>query len=151
LPVGVDSRVKIPENLGFRNPRVVLPGILVIQGPAYRPDEHGRDAVVERFCESYTRADGINTFPLLVIVDDSEFAARTLSNFLWTTFTRSNPATDTYGIESFILDKHWGCFGSLAIDARSKPRHAPPLKEDPNVTRRVNELAAPGRPLHGII
>ena len=87
----------------------------------------------------------------MVIVDHSDFAARTLDNFLWTTFTRSDPATDIYGIESFLRDKHWGCFGSLVIDARSKPHHAPPLEEAPEVTRRVDALAARGGPLHGII
>ena len=96
------------------------------------------------------RRDAINNFPLVVVVDQSEFAARNLDNFLWTTFTRSNPATDIYGIEAFIRDKHWGCFGSLVIDARAKPHHAPPLVEDPEVTRRVDALAAPGGPLHGI-
>jgi len=151
LPVAIDSRIKIPEDLGFRSPRVVLPGILVVEGPTYRADEYGRDEAVQRFSESYTRADAVNGFPLIVIVDDSEFSARTLGNFLWTTFTRSNPASDTYGIESFMVDKHWGCLGSLVIDARSKPRHPPPLVEDPEVTRRVDELAAPGRPLHGVI
>jgi len=151
LPVGVDSRIRLPEQLGFSNPRVVLPGILVVQGPAYQAGAEGRDRAVAQFCDTYTRADAVNTFPLIVIVDDSEFSARTLNNFLWTTFTRSNPAADTYGIESFQRDKHWGCSGSLVIDARSKPHHAPPLVEDPEVTRRVDELAAPGRPLHGIV
>jgi len=85
-----------------------------------------------------------------VVVDQSDFASRTLANFLWTTFTRSNPASDIYGIEAFFLNKHWGCFGSLVIDARSKPHHAPPLVEDASVVRRVDALAAPGGPLHGI-
>jgi 4-hydroxy-3-polyprenylbenzoate decarboxylase len=151
LPVGVDSRIHIPEDSGFHSPRVVLPGILAVEGPAYQADGQGRDGAVARFCQAYTRTDGVNTFPLIVIVDDSEFAARTLNNFLWTTFTRSSPARDCYGIESFIVDKHWGCAGSLVIDARQKPRHPPPLVEDPDVTRRVDELAAPGRPLHGIL
>ncbi|MHC4403570.1 MAG: UbiD family decarboxylase [Planctomycetota bacterium] len=151
LPVGIDSRIKIPEAYAFRSPRVVLPGILVVEGPRYRADENGPDTAIRRFCDRYTRADVINTYPLVVIVDDSEFAARSLDNFLWTTFTRSNPAADTYGIESFTVNKHWGCIGSLVIDARSKPNHAPPLVEDPEVTRRVDELAAPGKPLHGII
>jgi len=84
-------------------------------------------------------------------VDDSPFATATLNNFLWTTFTRSNPASDIYGIESFVSAKHWGCHGSLVIDARSKPHHAPPLVEDPEVSRRVDALGAPGGPLHGII
>jgi 4-hydroxy-3-polyprenylbenzoate decarboxylase len=87
----------------------------------------------------------------VVIVDQSDFVAASLGNFLWVTFTRSNPAADVYGIESFTHNKHWGCRGSLVIDARTKPHHAPPLIEDPAVTRRVDALAAPGGPLHGII
>ena len=93
----------------------------------------------------------MSAFPLVVVVDDSGFAAKTLENFLWTTFTRSNPASDIYGIDTLLAEKHWGCAGSLVIDARSKPHHAPPLVEDPAVSKLVDALAAPGRPLHGII
>jgi 4-hydroxy-3-polyprenylbenzoate decarboxylase len=151
LPVGIDARLALPEALGFCKPRVFLPGILVVEGPAYRAETNATDRVVERFCAAYHRADAINAFPLVVIVDRSDLAARTLDNFLWTTFTRSDPAADIYGIESFVRDKHWGCFGSLVIDARSKPHHAPALQEDPEVTKRVDSLAARGGPLHGII
>lgn len=151
LPVALDSRVWIPEDLGFRDPRVCLPGILVVEGPPYATNQHGRDQAVEKFCSRYGLPDAINNFPLVVIVDDSDTVARTLSNFLWTTFTRSNPAADIYGIEAFVEQKHWGCWGSLVIDARAKPQHAPALVEDPEITRRVNALAAPGQPLHGIL
>jgi 4-hydroxy-3-polyprenylbenzoate decarboxylase len=89
--------------------------------------------------------------PLFVVVDDSEFTARSANNFLWVTFTRSNPAVDVHGAGATARDKHWGATGSLVIDARIKPHHAPPLEEDPAVTRRVDALAAPGGPLHGII
>ncbi len=151
LPVAIDSRIAMPKDLGFKNPRVFLPGILVVEGPAYVAQANGLDPQLGQFCAAYDRHDAINGFPLIVVVDDSEFAARTLDNFLWTTFTRSNPASDVYGIESFIAQKHWGCFGSLVIDARSKPHHAPPLIEDPEITRRVDALASTGGPLHGII
>jgi 4-hydroxy-3-polyprenylbenzoate decarboxylase len=151
LSVATDSRLTLPEALGFRKPRVFLPGILVVEGPPCQADRAAATRAMEGFCQSYNRRDAINGFPLVVVVDQSDFAARNLDNFLWTTFTRSNPATDIYGIESFIRDKHWGSFGSLVIDARSKPHHAPPLVEDPAVTRRVDALAAPGRPLHGIL
>ena len=148
LPIACDSRLVLPEATGFRRARVFLPGILVVEGPAYGS---GPDQAVAQFCACYNRRDAINGFPLVVVADDSDFTTKTLDNFLWTTFTRSNPASDIYGVEPFFLDKHWGCFGSLVIDARSKPHHAPPLVEDPAITRRVDALAAPGRPLHGII
>jgi 4-hydroxy-3-polyprenylbenzoate decarboxylase len=151
LPVAIDSRVTLPKELGFKNPRVLLPGILVVEGPPYSAGDNGTDRVVDRFSATYNRHDAINGFPLIVVVDDAAFAAKNLDNFLWTTFTKSNPAADVYGIEAFLRDKHWGCFGALVIDARAKPHHAPPLVEDPAVTKRVDALAARGGPLHGVI
>ncbi len=151
LAVGMDSRLTLPEELGLKRPRVFLPGILVLEGPPFVANAQGRDEAIERFCARYKRDDAINGFPLVVIVDQSEFAVANLENFLWVTFTRSDPARDIYGIESGVADKHWGCHGSLVIDARGKPHHAPPLVEDPAVSKRVDALAAPGGPLHGII
>ena len=90
-------------------------------------------------------------FPLVLLVDDSEFAARSLGNFLWVTFTRSDPASDVLGVGAFVERKHWGCRGPLVIDARLKPHMPPPLEEDPAVSKRVDELAKRGGPLHGVI
>jgi 4-hydroxy-3-polyprenylbenzoate decarboxylase len=132
---------------GFGTPRVVLPGILALNGPSY---ESGRPDV-RRFCKSFATDDPIRSFPLVVIVDDSEFTARSLRNFLWVTFTRSNPAADIDGIDAFTAEKHWGCLGPVVIDARIKPHHAPPLIDDPAIEKRVDALGAPGGPLHGII
>ena len=36
LPVAVDSRIQMPKDSGFEAPRVVLPGILAVEGPPYR-------------------------------------------------------------------------------------------------------------------
>ena len=130
----------LPE--GFTQPRIGLPGILVVQAAS---------SDIKRFCEAFHPHDAINTFPLIAIVDDSDFTARTLNNLLWVTFTRSNPAADIDGIGAFTEQKHWGCAGALVIDARIKPHHAPSLEEDMAVSRRVDALAAPGGPLHGIL
>jgi 4-hydroxy-3-polyprenylbenzoate decarboxylase len=135
LPTAISSDLRLPE--GYDDPRIALPGVLVVRGPKY-------GASAERFASHFTLHDPINQFPLVVIVDDSDFAARTLNNLLWVTFTRSNPAADIFGIDAFCHDKHWGCRGSLVIDARIKPHHAPPLVEDPEVTRKIDALAARG-------
>ena len=150
LPTQVPSDLRLPD--GFTDARVCLPGILAVQGPRYEAGEKAEmEPAFRRFCERFGASDAINAFPLLVLVDDAEFVARTLNNFVWVTFTRSNPAADIAGVGAFTWQKHWGCHGSLVIDARIKPHHAPPLVEDPDVTKRVDALAAPGRPLHGII
>ena len=80
-------------------------------------------------------------------MDDSEFTARTLANFLWVTFTRSNPAADIRGRGEFTEQKHWGCMGPLIIDARIKPQHAPPLVPHPEIAKKIDALAARGGPL----
>jgi 4-hydroxy-3-polyprenylbenzoate decarboxylase len=56
-----------------------------------------------------------------------------------------------YGAGAFTHCKHWGCRGPLIIDARLKSFHAPALETDPDVERRVDELGAPGGPLHGFV
>ena len=95
----------------------------------------GDDAWLDNALARSTGNDALTAFPLVVVVDDSEFAARDLDNWLWVTFTRSNPAADVHGIEPFVEQKHWGCRGPLVIDARVKPHHAPPLESDPEVVR----------------
>ena len=94
-----------------------------------------------------SQESGFHGLPLFVLVDDSEFTASTLNNFLWVTFTRSNPAADISGYGEFTEQKHWGCTGPLLIDARIKPHHAPPLVSDPDVARRIDALASRGGPL----
>jgi 4-hydroxy-3-polyprenylbenzoate decarboxylase len=149
LPVDIPADVRLPE--GFSDPRLCMPGVIAVKGPSCMTYRECASTDMAAFCGFYSRADAIAVFPLIVIVDDSEFAARTMNNFLWITFTRSNPAADIYGIGAFIRCKHWGCEGPLVIDARTKPHHAPPLIDDPAVENRVDALGAPGGPLHGII
>ncbi len=139
LAKALPGDLRLPD--GFSDPRLCMPGVLAVKG----------SGKLRQFCEALSPHDAINAFKLIVLVDDAEFTAKTLNNFLWVTFTRSNPAADIDGIGAFTHSKHWGCEGSLVIDARIKPHHAPPLIEDPEVTRRVDALAAPGRVLHGII
>ena len=148
---------------GFRNPRLCLPGVVAVEGPRIEPRprlDAGNDAAiwasaaaapwaadVERFCAAIDHLHPLRSWPLVVIVDDADFAAASLENFLWVTFTRSNPAADVHGVEAFTHQKHWGCRGPLVIDARLKPHHAPPCEEDPAVTARVDELCRRDGPL----
>jgi 4-hydroxy-3-polyprenylbenzoate decarboxylase len=160
LSTALPDQLALP--VGFSVPRVCLPGVLAIQASPFQGSgirgqgsgvgsQDSVEANVKRFCGALAPEWSMNGFPLLVLVDDSDLASRNLSNFLWVTFTRSNPAADVHGIASFTNQKHWGCTGALVIDARIKPQHAPPLVEDPAITRRVDALGAAGGPLHGII
>ncbi|MCB0688595.1 MAG: UbiD family decarboxylase [Saprospiraceae bacterium] len=86
------------------------------------------------------KSQELTEFPLIVIVDDARFCQETFANFLWVTFTRSNPSHDIYGVGAFVEYKHWGCTGSLIIDARIKPHHAPVLEVDRTTKERVDLL-----------
>jgi 4-hydroxy-3-polyprenylbenzoate decarboxylase len=126
-----------------------LPGILVMKAETF-PGYSRVGAEIEDLSRRLA-AQHLDGFPLVVLADDPEFTTATLRNFLWVTFTRSNPSHDVHGVASFVEHKHWGCEGPLLIDARLKPHHAPPLLEDPEVTKRVDALGARGKSLHGLL
>lgn len=143
LPAGFD----LPRP--FEKYKMVMPGILAVEVPknirsSDMPlmleilDEHLQDAEL----------DGL---PLIVFCDDAAFTAQNINNFVWVTFTRSNPSHDIYGINSFTEHKHWGCKGPLIIDARIKPHHAPVLEKDPKVEKLVDKMGEKGGALYGII
>jgi 4-hydroxy-3-polyprenylbenzoate decarboxylase len=148
LAVSLSGEVRLPE--GFREPRWCMPGVLAISALAFAPTPEEVPPEVARFCREFGTGADLEGVPLVLLVDDSEFTALDLRNWLWVAFTRSNPAADVYGVGASVRQKHWGCTGPLVIDARIKPHHAPPLQEDPAVSRRVDTLAAPGGPLHGL-
>jgi 4-hydroxy-3-polyprenylbenzoate decarboxylase len=101
------------------NPCVVMPGVICVEEVLGLGNLRAKD-----FPEG---------FPLIVIVDDSKETASSLRNFLWTTFTKSDPASDVYGVGEFSYNKHWGCEGALIINAKRKTHHAPELIEPPEI------------------
>lgn len=141
---------EIPLPSGWTLPKLALPGVLLLQGSFQATDSSEPDQALQGLCSFWEQLPLPVGIALVVVVDDSAFCSRTLDNFLWVTFTCSNPAADIYGVGAGIRQRHWGCRGPLVIDARRKPFHAPLLEEDPVVERRVKELAQPGGPLHGL-
>jgi 4-hydroxy-3-polyprenylbenzoate decarboxylase len=146
LATALPTSLSLPR--GFSNANLCMPGVMVVAG---QQCAHAADTALHRFCHEMGAAGLPDDIPLIVLADDSDFVARTLRNFLWVTFTRSDPASDISGVSAFTRQKHWGCTGPLVIDARIKPHHAPVLETDPAVEKRVDALAAPGGALHGIL
>ena len=100
----------------FSNPKLISRGNLVIEG---------KGEIKELILSLETQSlDGIG---LITLVDDSTFVSKNFSNWLWVTFTRSNPASDIYGLHSENKNKHFSC-SIPVIDARIKPHHAPVLE-----------------------
>lgn len=78
-------------------------------------------------------------FPLIVLCDNADFLTTHFNNFLWVTFTRTNPSHDIHGINERFENKHW-CCDTLIFDARIKPHHAPVLEKDETIEKRVNDI-----------
>lgn len=142
----------IKELNGFNNAQLVMPGVVAVQATA---DSLWSTANAKKDIESLnnqliTYNLQLTTCPLIVICDDATFTAANIRNFVWVTFTRCNPSHDIYGVDEFIINKHWGCNGPLIIDARIKPHHAPPVELDAATEKKVDKLFEKGGSLYGV-
>jgi UbiD family decarboxylase len=116
---------------GVSGVRVFCGGCLVVGGPAYaaEPGAAARLAADPAFAN----------WPLVVLTDDADRAARSEMNFLWTTFTRFEPAADIHAAERRIVRNHIAYSGPVVIDARMKPSYPKELTADPNTARLVTQ------------
>ena len=133
----------------FSNFKMVMPGVLAVEVPKYINDKDIGD-MLSILDEHFIDAE-LSGLPLIILCDDAAFTAQNLDNFVWVTFTRSNPSHDIYGVHSFTEHKHWGCKGPLIINARIKTHHAPVLEKDPAVEKLVDKMGEKGGALYGII
>jgi 4-hydroxybenzoate decarboxylase subunit C len=82
-------------------------------------------------------------WPLLVVTDEPDRAARSPVNFLWTTFTRFEPAADIHAARVSLERNHVVFTPPVAIDARIKPWYPAEVSGGPDVaglvTRRWRE------------
>jgi hypothetical protein len=62
-------------------------------------------------------------WPLVILSDDAARATRSDMNFLWTTFTRFEPAGDIHAADRRIVRNHIAYTGPVVIDARMKPSY----------------------------
>lgn len=67
------------------------------------------------------REESFASWPLVVVVDDLEATLSNSSSFLWTVFTRFEPAADIYAAQTTTLRHHLSYTPPIVIDARFKP------------------------------
>ena len=104
----------LPVN--FYNFCFISPGNLIIEG----------DGCIKELTVLLEKKD-LGGIGLITIIDDINFVSQSFSNWLWVTFTRSNPAVDIHGLHVELKDKHFSCSLPI-IDARIKEHHAPILE-----------------------
>ncbi|MEP6648111.1 MAG: UbiD family decarboxylase domain-containing protein, partial [Saprospiraceae bacterium] len=151
-PVRRKLSTEIPTDLTLHDSckkiKLVMPGVIAV---SFRPfsDQENAAKEIETLCHALSVHD-LESTPLWILTEDCDWLSSSFNNFLWATFTRSNPAKDIYGVDAKILDKHWLCKSPLIIDARIKPHHAPVLESDPAVSRKVDQMFAKGGILYGM-
>lgn len=141
----------VRELQSFKNPQLVMPGILVLTASpfvSYEETHKLMSTLDEQLC---SHVELLKNFPMIILADDADFVASTLNNFLWVSFTRCNPSHDIYGINAITENKHWGCKGPLIIDARIKPHHAPPVEKNAAVERSLDKFFNKGGSLYNKI
>ena len=82
-------------------------------------------------------APAFRDWPLVVVTDEPARAAASAMNFLWTTFTRFEPAADIYAAEERVVRNHIAYSGPVVIDARLKPGFPKELSCDEATSRTV--------------
>lgn len=136
---------------GFENPKFVMPGVVALQTKTFTNYKNARAEFIALNEQLENNFSELQDIPFIIICDDASFVSNSLRNFLWVSFTRSNPANDIHGIDAFQENKHWGCNGPLLIDARIKPHHAPPVETDQATEKKIDRLFEKGGSLYGVL
>ena len=114
---------------GTTGAAVYTPGVLCVSGPSFADDPGWAETVAKALAD----------WPLIAVVDDAERAASTDTRFLWTVFTRFEPAADLHATRTRVQRHHLVYEGAVVIDARMKPSYPKELFADPGTARRVTE------------
>jgi 4-hydroxy-3-polyprenylbenzoate decarboxylase len=127
----------------IKNAKLAMPGALVIELGAFSTYENVKKEMAQLNDALLAYVNELKQFPQIIVADDAAFVAEQLNNYLWVTYTRSNPSHDIYGVASQFINKHWAC-EAMIIDARIKPHHAPVLTLDAKVEAHVDRLFKKG-------
>ncbi|MEI6189363.1 MAG: UbiD family decarboxylase [Chitinophagia bacterium] len=128
---------KIPALISDLNAhaQLIMPGVIALNA----------NSVSIVFLQEKLKGAGENLLEkegvaMLIITEDASWMAQDFNNFIWATFTRTNPAKDIEGVDSYINNKHWGSKGPLILDATIKKHHAPAVVKDLEVEIRVDAI-----------
>lgn len=126
-----ELRLTVEPPPGTGEIHVFCRGCLVVGAPSFADDP----GAAARLAAHPAFAD----WPLLVVTDEPRRAARSAMNFLWTTFTRFEPAADIHAARREMVRNRVRLSGPIAIDARTKPGLPGELFCREDVARRVTE------------
>jgi UbiD family decarboxylase len=128
LPREFRGRPPLPSDIF--DPRVFCGGCLVVGGPPYTADPGAAKRIA-----AHPAFEG---WPLVVLSDEPRRATASPINFLWTTFTRFEPAADIHAASADLVRNHASLHAPIVIDARLKPGFPKELFCDEATARTVS-------------
>ena len=131
----------LPE--GFKRASIAMKGILLLEGPAFTIAENATEnfSAIDDLKASLGRWAFRENYPWVSVIDEGALDTNNILNdFLWLTFTRSDPAQDIYGLDETVSDKHWKCNAPLIIDARVKPHHQETLTVSDDIKTKAKQI-----------
>ncbi len=117
---------------GINAARVYCGGCLVVSGASYEKDPE----LPSRLLAQAESADRLKEWPLVILADDADIA-EDQTKFLWTVFTRFNPAADMYA-EARMNRHHISYELPILIDARMKPGYPDELEPREDIVELVD-------------
>ena len=124
----------IPDELNtcefISKPALMMDGVIAIMLTPFSNYSNAKLEIKKLSDWIEKRKEKFNGIVQIIIYDDFVFkpASDNLNDYVWITYTRSNPSYDIYGVGEKTENKHWSCEGPMIIDARKKAHHAPELK-----------------------
>ncbi len=125
-----EFRPLVPPPSDVTDVRVFCGGCLVVTGSAFDRDRDAPSRIAAH--------PAFAGWPLVVLSDEAERATRSAMNFLWTTFTRFEPAADIHAASARVVRNHIAYSGPICIDARMKPWYPKEVTCRPEVARTVD-------------
>ncbi len=116
---------------GVGTVRVFCPGCIVVDGPSYDREPQAAARIA--------RHPALAAWPLVVLSDEPLRATASEMNFLWTTFTRFEPAADIHAAAQRVVRHHVGSTPPIVIDARIKPWFPKEVECDPDTAATVTQ------------
>lgn len=116
---------------GLTDVFVFCGGCLVVGAGSYADDREAPNRIATH--------PAFAGWPLVVVTDEPSRAAKSSINFLWTTFTRFEPAADVHAASTRVVRNHLAYTFPVVIDARLKPGFPAELTCRPDIASTVSE------------
>jgi UbiD family decarboxylase len=122
-----EFRGELPR--GVTRAEIFCGGCLVLQGASYGEDPEQ--------AAQLGKDERLANWPLVVLHDDAS-VARASKDFLWSTWTRFEPASDIYAARTEVIRHHLSYTAPLVMDARTKPEFPKELIVRDDIAALVN-------------